>query len=125
MVNYIPKAQRRCYAQFRCGVAPIRCETDRYTQGTYIPYDERLCKLCTLNETENELHVFCTCPVYDEIRSELYQNVFVFNPGFINLSNEDKFIYLFKEDTICKATARAAEAILRRRRDLVEILKIT
>jgi hypothetical protein len=38
--NYMPRGNRSAYAQFRCGVAPLRLETGRYEQ---LVLEQRVC----------------------------------------------------------------------------------
>jgi hypothetical protein len=118
--KYLTKSQRRSYAQFRFGVAPLRCEIDRYTSGHYIPYKERLCRFCDLKETENEMHVFCVCPIYRDIHDVLDKKVSMFEPDFREFSIYDKFHYMFSNANVWKETARAATSILDRRQYLME-----
>jgi len=35
---------------------------------------ERLCKHCTMNTVEDELHFLVQCPKYNNFRNELYNN---------------------------------------------------
>ena len=43
------KAKRSILCQLRCGVIPLAIETGRYTNT---PVDQRLCRLCNLNQME-------------------------------------------------------------------------
>ena len=51
--------------------APIRVETGRYER---LPVSERICFHC---ETcvEDELRVLTNCPLYNELRHNLFQNL--------------------------------------------------
>ena len=68
----IPKCKRSIFWQFRSGILPLAIETGRYRN---VPTDERLCEICNLNLVEDEIHFPCFCPGYQELRTELYQNV--------------------------------------------------
>ena len=68
----IPKCKRSIFCQFRSGILPLAIETGMYRN---VPADERLCKICNLNLVEDEIHFLCFCPRYQELRTELYQNV--------------------------------------------------
>ena len=46
----------------------------RENEGVSTPRSKRLCGLCALNKTGNEMHVF-ECPFYNDIRLE-YQSLF-------------------------------------------------
>ena len=54
--------------QLRAGCLPIEIELGRYQN---IPRDQRLCKQCTQNHIENELHFIIYCPKFDQIRHDL------------------------------------------------------
>ena len=56
-------------SQFRCGVAPLRIETGRYER---LPVNERICFMCE-NKIETEEHVLIECPLYDDLRNELFE----------------------------------------------------
>ena len=68
----IPKCKRSIFCQFRSGILPLAIETGRYRN---VSADERLCEICNLNLVENEIHFLCFCHRYQELRTELYQNV--------------------------------------------------
>ena len=48
----------------------VQIELGRYHKPHSIPPEQRLCKLC--NCIEDELHFLCVCPVYNNLRVELY-----------------------------------------------------
>ena len=56
------KKQRSAIRKCRCGTAPIRLETGRY-EG--LPVHDRVCPYC-LDVIEDEYHVLCECPLYDD-----------------------------------------------------------
>ncbi len=45
VIALLSKYQRSALAKFRCGVAPLKIETGKYTRT---PEEERLCTLCNL-----------------------------------------------------------------------------
>ena len=51
----------------RLGALNIKCNTDRYKN---IPYEERICSLCTMNKIEYEYHHCVECPKFDKIRKK-------------------------------------------------------
>ena len=61
------RQNRRAIALFRCGAAPIRLETGRYTN---LPENERVCFNCK-DCVEDEMHVLLKCPVYNNVRNDL------------------------------------------------------
>ena len=70
--NYVElnlkKQIRSVITQLRAGCLPIEIELGRYQT---IPRDQRLCKQCTQNHIENELHFIIYCPKFDQIRHDL------------------------------------------------------
>ena len=86
----IRKNVRSLISQFRLGILPLQIEIGRY-RG--IPLEERTCSFCN-NVVEDEFHVLCKCPLYEEYRKELYDRVTMQNPSFQNVDIIDKFIYI-------------------------------
>ena len=56
---------RKIIAKFRCSDHKLEIESGRHNKT---PQNERICRLCPLNEIENEEHFLITCPLYDQIR---------------------------------------------------------
>ena len=56
---------RKIIAKFRCSDHKLEIESGRHNKT---PQNERICRLCPLNEIENEEHFLMTCPLYDQIR---------------------------------------------------------
>ena len=95
---------RQAFAKLRCGVAPLRIETGRYEK---LPLDQRTCQACNHDVLEDEMHFLISCIAYREERNSLFNMVSQILPDFIALCDEDKFIVLMNEPTVCKFTARA------------------
>ena len=91
----LPKYQRSVFAKLRCGVLPLKIETGRFTS---IELSERICEFCLLGEVEDELHFICKCPLYDNLRFNLYSTVTSEFGNFIDLQDEEKFIYLMQNN---------------------------
>ena len=81
----IPKHHRSALAKFRCGVAPIRLETGRFEN---LPEEERKCFAC--DSVENECHVICECPVYDDLRNFLFSKASDVIQNFNSLDSFNK-----------------------------------
>ena len=58
--------------------------------------NECICKLCRLNDIENEYHVMCVCPVYNSRRKIVFEDVEFKHVHFHTLSLSDKFIFVMK-----------------------------
>jgi hypothetical protein len=107
-------AQRRAYSQFRCGVAPIRIETGRFE---HLPMHERTCFMCE-SKTETEEHVLIECPLYDDLRNELFEYINSVDENFNMLTNRDKLSFVLgcQNVNVIYKCAKTCKSILDRRR---------
>ena len=87
----MPKWQRSILAQFRAGILPLEVEIGRYQN---IELQNRICKICSLSEVEDEIHFLCQCPFYNELRTDLYFLANEAYQDFDSLDLLDKFVYL-------------------------------
>ena len=55
-----------------------------------------LCKLCRLNDIENEYHFLCVCPLYNNRRKIVFEEVKLKHVHFHTLSLSDKLIFVMK-----------------------------
>lgn len=111
----INKSNRSALAKFRCGVAPLRIETGRYGRNR-IPVHQRTCTLCNSTNVEDESHVILKCPLYQDLRDELFDEAREHNIPFDTLSDIEKMKYLLSNCDIVKSTARTLSKILERRK---------
>ena len=81
-------------SQFRTGILPL--EIENLKKNRKRTANERLCKLCRLNDIENEYHFLCVCPVYNSRRKILFEEVELKHVHFHTLSLPDKFIFVTK-----------------------------
>ncbi len=88
---FINKRQRSAFARFRCGVAPIRLETERYEN---LPEEQRLCPMCDSQVIESEIHVLTKCNLYIDLRTDLFHRASSVNNDFNNFTDTQKFIFL-------------------------------
>ena len=65
--SHITRYQRSLLSQIKFGILPLKIETDRY-QG--IPAENRICKICDMNQPEDELHFLFFCPALQHTRSK-------------------------------------------------------
>ena len=92
-VSYdLTRKERSILAQLRAGILPLEIETGRYIN---IPAEERLCKCCSLNVTEDEFHFLFVCNLYDSLRLNLFTSIVSKIPNFVNLDNIEKLKVLF------------------------------
>ena len=109
-LKILPPLHRSAFCKFRCGVAPIRIETGRYEN---LELKDRKCPFCNVVETET--HVILNCTLYSDIRNDLFQIALSVNPLFQNMSESEKFIFLFTHDALVRACAKTCYLILNRR----------
>ena len=115
--SIMPKCHRSAMAQLRCGTAPIQIEIGRYTG---VPEQERICPLCH-SSVENELHVITECPVYNDIRHNLFKKLQCKFDGLMCFSKDMllKLILSCNDEILVKDCARACHDILNLRRQLL------
>ena len=115
LTTIMPYQHRRAFAQFRCGVSPLRIETGRY-EGLAV--EQRTCFHCE-NTVEDEFHVVTTCPLYNDLRAELYEHCVAENSDFLLMSCVDKMCFILSSKNIVRTSARILCDILLRRRNLL------
>ena len=111
----LPRSHRSAFSRFRCGVAPIRLETGRYER---LPVCDRVCPFCK-NVVENETHVILSCPLYNDIRIQMIDYASLRDPNFVNYTNEQKLVYLFKNTNMIRICAKTCFKILQRRSSFI------
>lgn len=111
------KAHRSAYAKFRCGVAPIRLETGRYER---LEERERTCFHCK-TVIENEEHVLLDCPLYNDLRLQLFEKYSEKTEHFNSLSKTDKVILILGSEAydLIRISAKICHSILKLRRELL------
>ena len=80
------KGKRALISRVRCGILPIKIETDRKSR---LRREDRICPLCNF-ETEDELHFLFRCPALLRIRTKHYHKF----PEILILADLYKFGYL-------------------------------
>lgn len=66
----------------------------RYTRPVTPPPDLRFCSFCSVQSVEDELHFVRICKKYDQDRNKFDDNLDSFIPGYLDKSDEQKFIFL-------------------------------
>ena len=102
----VPKYSRSLYAQFRSGILPLHIETGRYANirdphtGKHrkMSPNERLCNICKFDHVEDEKHFILICNKYEEERNTLFQHCSQSNDNFRNLTEDEKFTYIIKNE---------------------------
>ena len=124
---FMSRKQRTLLAQLRLGILPLEIETGRFRNvkdavtGNFrkLREDERICKICEMNQVENEFHFICVCPKYDVQRTEFYQKVGEKTPQFISMNSNEKIVYLLKIEP--HLLARFIESIWNIRQNLLYV----
>jgi len=92
-LNLTP-SERSLLAQIRSGTLPLEIEVGRFRN---IKVEDRLCKLCNLNVTEDETHFIFECPFYHDYREDLFSYVINAKNDYVYLCLEDQLSVLFSE----------------------------
>ena len=92
---YLEQIENRKYrsaiAKLRTSSHKLNIEAGRYKN---IKLENRLCTCCTQNKIEDEIHFLIQCPAYTIERTILYDRAKSVCSGFMNLTDENKFIWL-------------------------------
>ena len=62
---------------------------------------ERICPFCR-TQIETEIHVITQCETYENIRDSLFQKACIIYPDFNILTDEEKMVFLFSNQSIDK-----------------------
>ena len=79
-----------------CGILQLRVESGRFISQKI---EERIFQLCDLNCVEDEIHFLCICPVYSDLRKDLYLKYSQLLKDFDSLTEGDVFISILKNPT--------------------------
>ena len=101
----ISKYHRSLFAQFRCGILPLQIEVGRYRN---IELSKRICDVCN-NAVEDEIHFLCQCPLYNDIRNQLFRQAHAEDATFPEMDVFDQFVYLMsnQQKHVVKFIAKA------------------
>ena len=73
--------------------------------------NERLCKLCSENEVEDEIHFLLKCPNYNDERIALLNQAITLNQNFINLPIAEQVKFLMNNLNLIKHVAKYVENV--------------
>ena len=91
-VNFFARAYRSFFTKLRISSHSLMIERGRHFHPK-IPADQRLCKLCSLDEVEDEFHFMVKCTSYADLRAELLSNISEIY-DISNMSDNDIFLLL-------------------------------
>ncbi|CAC5411899.1 unnamed protein product [Mytilus coruscus] len=84
------KSQRSCLAQLRCGILPLRIETEMYIVEQR---EERIGRFCSENSIGDESHFVLDCSFYTELRSEHFEDI-ISHVKYLQMSNDENFYHV-------------------------------
>jgi hypothetical protein len=84
---------RRSLAKLRISAHRLEIERGRYSRPK-TPACDRLCKVCNINEIEDEFHFVMKCSRYNTEREEFMRYINSHVKNFRILNEQNKFIYL-------------------------------
>lgn len=105
---------RSAMAKIRSGTAPIRLETGRYERPVLPPQD-RICRLCDVQECESEEHFLIRCSQYDDIRNEWFHAANNIDNTFFQKCDTEKLIFVICQPNLVNISAKAICDMLNRR----------
>ena len=86
------KKYRNAITRFRASSHTLEIERGRWTNPT-TPAENRLCPCCNL--VEDETHFMFHCTLYTNDRTAFFNKINQYTPGFHELEQHEKFIFLF------------------------------
>ena len=99
--NYLNKIknreQRRLLAKLRLGVLPLEIEKGRRSN---LLRSDRLCKLCSTAQVEDEIHFLFRCPSLELCRQTFIKSISELHPHFANISYLQKMYYLYFNENV-------------------------
>ena len=97
--NYLrlPLDKQSLFSFSRLRVSNHKLEIELGGYKNILPI-ERYCRLCNLNQIEDEFHFIMSCSVYSQHREQLFQQIKCFVPSFDTLPLSEKFIFLIGAD---------------------------
>ena len=109
----MPNKYIKLFTKLRGSLLPLECNIGRWNN---VPYNERICKFCNLNQVENEYHVIFICPVWLCYRQQLVNS----HPLF---SQHDLVSILSTTSiSVIRSLCVFLEIVIIERREMLEVL---
>ncbi len=108
------KYQRSHLSKLRRGTLPLQVELGRFARPK-VALEERICHCCNTNSVEDEVHFLVVCPLYSDLRYDLWLKIIRSDPSFIQLRPVDQLIYLMASSDLYKPLAALITHMFRRR----------
>ena len=83
-LDALPLNVRGYICKFRISANPLNVQTGRFAKSR-IPRNERLCKLCNMEEVEDEYHFVLICPKYMPLPKRFISDFFYTKPSMYKL----------------------------------------
>jgi len=100
-LNLTDPALRRSFAKLRLSAHRLKIETERFSgKNGYIKPEERICRMCDLNKSEDEHHFLIDCSAYVNLRGHMFTKISKNNLHFNSYTGDDKFIWLMSNENI-------------------------
>ena len=88
------KEIRSTFSKIRISNHILQIEKDRHSPKP-IPVEKRICKMCSLNEVEDEHHFVMVCPYYAKNRQQFLTSIYNSMPSLKHLTSLQQFTLLF------------------------------
>ena len=85
---------RQNLARLRISAHNLPIEKGRHRRNGKVPLKERTCDMCFDNEIGDEYHMMIKCNRLAPDREKLFTNLTEIFPDFLNMGDNDKFIFL-------------------------------
>jgi hypothetical protein len=82
----LPKNLRSSLFYFRTGNHRLPIEAGRWRQS-FVPYEERKCRHCQLNDLGDEFHFLLKCPFFQALRTKFIPKYYYTRPNIIKFSS--------------------------------------
>jgi len=90
------KDERRVLTKFRVSAHNLEIEKGRY-RPIGVKTEDKICKLCNTG-VEDDTHFLLQCPVLENKRTQIINNIKNVNKYFNNLPNKSKLIWLMSSE---------------------------
>ena len=106
-LDTLPLNVRGYICKFRISAHSLNVQSGRYANNR-IPRNERICKLCNMEEVEDEYHFVLICPKYMQLRKKYISDFFYTKPSMYKLVT---LMRSNKNDTLIKLASFIRSAL--------------
>lgn len=90
-LSLLNEDKRRLFTKFRISAHTLEIEQGRY-RGLRI--EDRTCSLCKNTAIGDEIHFLLQCPILNNVRNDVVQEIGTLYPNFNTLDRESQFLWL-------------------------------